>query len=478
MAFAKAPRYQQRVLNNSFGDGVNTFLSPFEIKDSELWDMENMNGDVYPALAVRPARGQYTSNLTTAAHTIGSRDNEDLHVVTDTVWNKWDIATTAFTALDSTSFTKGKLLDFNKGTFKETIFASTLVVKAYSTAGVVTLSSAAGSSGFNAPKTRFYTAYKERLYALKDDTLFHSGNRESTNWTGVGAGSLVIGNKRGQASGLTAYGDNVFAFTDQSMHQLFGTQPEDFSLVDVSLEVGAAEDRSIKECRGILYFLDYKGIYRFAGGSPQPVGDPVKRWVDGINWEAKQRIAAGVLGDKYFLSIPYGTTTQLDPNILLEFNSKVGKWYVHSGNFIDFVSIRDNLYGLTSTGGIANMETTGITDFPTTSPVAWNMITKPFWDNSVEFRKSLHSMWLVYAVATGGSIQLSYSSNVEDSTFNLLASSTQTIPSFTVDSTQHNSRVLVPLTALQNVPWYRLKVAGEGQGKIYYMQRNVRVKGR
>ena len=51
MAFAKAPRYQQRVLNNSFGDGVNTFLSPFEIKDSELWDMENMNGDVYPALA-------------------------------------------------------------------------------------------------------------------------------------------------------------------------------------------------------------------------------------------------------------------------------------------------------------------------------------------------------------------------------------------------------------------------------------------
>ncbi len=438
-----------------------------------------MNGDVYPALAVRPSREQYTSNLSSNAHTLGVRDNSQLHVVTNSSWGIWNTGTSNFDAAEAaTSYSKGRLVEFNKGGVKETIFASTTVVKAYTTSAVVTLSSAAGTSNFNAPLTRFYTAYRERLYALKDDQLFFSGNRESTNWTGIGAGSLVIGNKKGQASGIQAYGDNVFAFTDQSMHQLFGTQPEDYSLVDVSLEIGTVEQNSIKECRGILYFLDYKGVYRFAGGSPQPVGDPVKRWIDGINWEAKSKICAGAIGDKYFLSIPYGSTTVLDPNVLLEFNSKLGKWYVHSGNFIDFTAIQDDLYGLTSTGGICKMESTAAWDFPTTAPVSWNMVTKPFWDNSIEFRKSLHSMWLVYAVATGGNIVLSYSSNVDDTTFNLLASSTQTVPSFTVDSTQHNSRVLVPLTALQNVPWYRLKVSGQGQGKIYYMQRNVRVKGR
>lgn len=437
-----------------------------------------MNGDHYPALSVRPARTQFTSNLSTAAHTIGSRLNSDIHVVGDTLWLKWNTATSNFDTLDSASFSKGKLLEFNKGGVFETIFASTVVVKAYTTAAVVTLSSAAGSSNFNAPLSRFYTAFKERLYSLVDDRLYYSGNRESTNWTGVGAGYLVIGNKRGAASGLTAYGENVFVFTDQSMHQLYGTQPEDYSLTDVSLEIGTVENRSIAECRGILYWLDYKGIYRFSGGLPQPVGDPVKRWVDGINFAAKSKICSGVLGDKYFLSIPYGTTTQLDPNILLEFNSKLGKWYVHSGNFIDFIKVQDDLYGLTSTGGICNMETTGINDFPSTAPVSWHMVTKPFWDNSVEFRKTLHSMWLVYAVASGGDIALSFSTNVEDSTYTLLASSTQAVPSFTADSTQHSNRVLVPLTALQNVPWYRLKVSGNGQGHIYYMQRNVRIKGR
>jgi alkylated DNA repair dioxygenase AlkB len=87
-------------------------------------------------------------------------------------------------------------------------------------------------------------------------------------------------------------------------------------------------------------------------------------------------------------------------------------------------------------------------------------------------------MWLVYGIATGGEIRLQFSTNVEDTTYTDLASSTDATPSFTVDSTQHNSRVLVPLTKLQNVPWYKMKISGKGQGKIYYMQRNVRVKNR
>lgn len=474
MAFAKQIRYETRILNQSFGDGVNTFLSPFEIGDSYFTNMRNLNGDKYPAVSVRPARSSYSPNVT-VPKALASRNNETLMVVANSSWLSYSTATGAYTSLHSTTIPSCKVVEFNRPSIKENIMFSTINAVVYDGTNTTTIGDA------NCPKTRWVTAYRDRLYALIDDQIKHSANRASTDWTTADdAGYIQIANKKGQPSGIVTYGDHVLAFTDQSMHELYGSSPTDYSLVDVSLEVGAAEDKSIKECRGVLYFLDYKGVMKYTGGAPAPVGDAVKHYVDNINWAQKTKICAGVLGDKYFLSIPY-TTAASDPNLLLEYNSRVGRWYIHDGNYVDFAYIKDELFGLTATGGIHNMETTAYID-PDNTPIQWYGETKPFWDNSVEFRKSLNSIWMVHSVSTAGSssnaLRLSYSTNVDSTAYTQLASSTDTVPSFTVDSTHHNERVLVPLTHLQNCPWYRIKIHGQGLATIFYIQRNVRVRGK
>ena len=469
VAFAKPPKYQTKILNNSFGDGVNTFLSPFEIKDSELTDMRNMNGDFYPALTVRPARAVYSSSLT-SPHAIGNRSNVLLYAVDGINLEEWNTGTSNYViraASTTGDLGLSKIFEFNQPDVKNTITCST--VAAYYWDGSVS----AIIPDF--PKTRFACSYRDRVYALIDRKIQHSANRDHTDWTDIDeAGYVTIANQMGVVSGICAYADTVLAFTDQSIHALYGTQPEDYQLVDVTLETGAVEERTIKECRGVLYFLDYKNVYRYTGGKPSAIGDMIKTYIDRINWTYKHTIAAGAIGDKYFLSVPLDTATV--PNALLEYNTKIGKWFVHTGNFIDFTPIQDNLYGLTSTGGVYTMESTKAQD--PDGAIAWYMITKPFWDNSVEFKKALHSMWTVYNIASGGILRLEYSTNVDDTTFNTLASSTNAVPDFTLDSTHHNDRILVPLTRLQNVDWYRLKMSGEGLGKIFYVQRNIRIRGR
>jgi hypothetical protein len=46
---------------------------------------------------------------------------------------------------------------------------------------------------------------------------------------------------------------------------------------------------------------------------------------------------------------------------------------------------------------------------------------------------------------------------------------------FTIDSEASNTKVDIPLSALQSVNWYRLKLSGTGDMTIHSIEKNVRV---
>lgn len=470
MVYWKDLKYKTKELLTTFGDGINVGVPPLQIKKTEATYLRNMDSRKYPAASVRPPRSTYGATLSTSVNAIGQRNNAILHTADGNTWKYWNVGTTTYIPITTglTSTAKGEFGEFVTGTNRFTFFMNStqkLIWDGASTALVL----GDGSTPF----TNLFTVHKGRIYALKGATVSYCALNATTDWTTANdAGSISLSKAKGDGTGIYEYNDHVIVFTEYSMHELFGSGPNNYELVDVEGEIGCISDRSLVKANRRLYWLWYDGVYEYNGSTPEKISQPVDDYIKGINFTYKTKCVAGTIGDFLYLSIPYGA---IQNNLILKFDTRLRKWYVEDGAFTDFVTIGNVLYGVDTAGVLWNMRDTSATEgFDSATPIPWSFITKPF-NYSPQDRQTLSEMYLVADMTTSSTgFTVGFSTNInnnDSTTFSQIAS-------LTASTNTQNTRIQVPSSDLQNTYAYRLRFAGTGYCTIHNLQENLRVKTR
>jgi len=220
---------------------------------------------------------------------------------------------------------------------------------------------------------------------------------KSTDWnTADDAGNITITNAKGNITGLCTYGDHVIVFTEHSMHELYDYgSPSNWRLVDITNDIGCISDKTLVEIKGVLYWLDYNGVYAFTGGLPQKISDKVQKYINGINFTYKSLCEADKHEDKMYLAIPYGSTAN---NRNLVFNTRRNTWFVENTPIKYMTNIRDTLYGMNTTGLILNMVSTSTNDY--NGEIPWSFETKCYNYDTIQNQKVITDFNILYKAST------------------------------------------------------------------------------
>lgn len=457
---------------SNMGDGINTFYPPFDIADSEATYLRNVSSRSYPALSVRPGRAKYATALTTP-NGLGQRANTALHVVDGTVWKYWGGSSFTNVATGLTNAT-AKFVERTVGTLTQTIMSNGTEKKAWDGSSVTDLT--------NAPNTKIVAVHLQKVWWAKDNTVTYSKTTDINDYTTAGdAGTIYISNLKGNITTLIPFDNKMVIFSEYSMHKIYGNTSATFDPVDIEGNVGCISDKSAVICNKRLYWVAYDGVYEDNGSGPLKVSEPffingqnangvtggVTEYIKNLKLSLKEKIVAGSYGDNLYIAIPYGDSAT-NNNLLLVFDTKLRKWYVETGAFVNFVTIANTLYGIDTTGQIWNM-VSGTDDDGTA--IEWSYVSKAFTDGAISQKKVVSNLWITVDLPTSSTLEVYTSQSVDNDDFALLYT-------FTANANEQNQRIVLPVTKLQNIDWYRLKFAGTGQCKIHFVEKIIRIKAR
>lgn len=427
--FGTTARYKTTETPFKLNGGENTYFPAFDIDKSESTYSRNLSSRAFPSMTVREGR-QNAFTAATTPYTIGQRDNTYPHIQDGTDWKRW--SGTAWVVVQSgLTGAVGKFLEFNTQVDRFTILVNGTNKYAWNGTTVTTLT--------DAPATNLYTVDDYRLYALMGTELKCSALGSITDWsTADDADSLTLTSAKGTGTALTSYNDVVIAWTEQSMHVLYGNDPYDFYIND-PIDDGCISDRSVIEHRGKLYFLDFGAFKVYTGGKPKEMSQKIKTYLDDINLTYKSKCVSGKHGKYIYLSIPYGSTATAN-NLTLEYDAELDVWNPHSVGYVDFTNIGEHLYGIDSTGALWDVNS-GTADQGTA--IAWSRITGA-WYNGTSKRKVISELYMTIDLPVASTFKIYYSTTVDGDDFALLYTAT-------ASATEQNTRVQIPTAILQNI---------------------------
>ena len=260
--------------------------------------------------------------------------------------------------------------------------------------------------------------------------------------------------------GIVTFRDRVVIFKKYSFHELYGERGYDFAINDISTHVGCAAWRTICEVNGVLYFLGNDGVYPYSGGNipRMPISDPVREYINDINYTYLDQCVAGTDGRRYFLTLVTGLNSS--PNVTLMYDPEKARtgpdngWFVMSYSATAFLDDEENWYTGTSVGKIFNMND-GDTDAGT--DIAYEVVTKPIVNGSWHVKKRLNKLKMIVDIPSGATMDIYYSTSTDGNDWELI-------------------KTLSPTADVVNAPivlvgkrseWFRIKVSGTGRVKIY-----------
>jgi hypothetical protein len=180
------------------------------------------------------------------------------------------------------------------------------------------------------------------------------------------------------------------------------------SLQLLTNEVGCSARRSIATAGVYVFFLSDNGVYRLDNqfdlklrGSTQTLSDPIADLVGGINATAAYLSNGIYHGNRYYLALPLGTSTQ--PNSLFAYNMLNQQWETRDtyGFAIDRLLVSDygterRLFAATATGKLflLDEQETGADDTASglgTSNVAGLLLTRRYGFDGLNTKRLLRS---------------------------------------------------------------------------------------
>lgn len=465
-------KYKKSLINMDYAKGINSDNDPLDLKNDELTDAMNMCADDFPIIRTRNDRVLSSLPQLGTIHGIGQRANTYLHVLSSNTWSygaatdsAWTNISTAIASPNVPSF-----IEFNTQTAKYTIMA-------YSSGAVYncywdgTLYSTFADT--NCPRSNLFTAHRYRLYGVDNDgrTLKYSALGDLTDWTTADdAGYIDITEGKGKITAITTYADHVIIWTDNSMHELYGTSPDNLELVNVSHKIGCASRFAYVEVAGKLFWMDYSGIYMYTGGLPRKIADKADGILDSIPFKAsKDDIRAGGVDNKLYFSIPYGSTNIVLVVDLIE-DSKRATYAVNKedGIWKGFAPNNEKLYGLRSDGYIYDMHSTQITGDDNSTAINWYMETRPITDE-INMESAVKDIWIQHSGTTEATMTFGFTTNDNSTTYTTLVASSD----FRHMTWVTRKQVIPTSTQLQGMGFMKFRYAGTGQKKISGTKFNI-----
>lgn len=431
--------YKSKPYIKYLGGGVNNGVSGFDVKDNEATEMSNMQSGAFPAAKVRFPRTLIAALTGTGRH-LGRWLDDYLTVVDGTTWKYWDGE--EFQTIGTLSGT-GNACSVNfmdsvylvNGTDKKAWDGTTLSNVSDMPDGI-----------------KYLAVHANRIYGAKGTSLYFCGLRLPEDWSTAGdAGEIKVETPDGdEATAVWTYANHVIYFTENSMHELYGTGPANYSFQTVSNSIGCVNYRTIKEVNGVLYFLGKDGVYAYNGGTlPKLISDNIKEYVADMDVTTA---CAGVYNETYYLYI--GT-------VLTYYK---GMWNVEDDLEVnEFVNLNGTLYGLTE-NGIENM-----VDPSGEEEIAWEWVSKWFSFDNAGSTKFVKNVYVVCDIPTGGSITVSITDDVKGDTYT-------GIGTIAVSSSIQNQKIILASNAVYNSDWFKIKLSGTGVCTIHAIEMQVRLK--
>jgi hypothetical protein len=451
-----------------FGAGLNLDIDESVLNDYELTDVLNMCSDDTPVIRTRNDRIQLKLPALGSDASIGQRNDQYIMAIDGVNWKYADPGSTIWTYI-STSMTPtyqaNSFVELTRQTDKHTICAQSNSSgdQIYSWDGSTYLSLTS-----NAPRSIMFACNKYRVFGVTSDkrTVKHSALSSVTDWiTSLDAGSITITNAKGNIKAITAFQGHILIWTANTFHELYGSSPDDFNLVDISNSIGCIGSRCFCECNNSLYWLHKSGLYQYTGGIPKKISQKVDNLFKTMDFEYSGAFAVmGAQGTKLYISFPSGAGQNFN-NKLVVYDTDKQTWFVENDYWFSFTTIQGKLYGLKNGGTIWEMYSTSKTGYDITSTgnstvINWNFITKGFKTEDPSKDGVVKSMWLEHLGTTSATIGVNVSTNIVSPTWS------------TIDSTFLNqteltkTRLMLPYTQAKGSMINKFKVYGTGHKKI------------
>ncbi len=154
-----------------------------------------------------------------------------------------------------------------------------------------------------APKGLAMAAHRNRVWIVKDKTLWYSASGDETDWTTPNnAGSLPIPVSQGTGgTALIPLWDRLIILCGQQVFQLSGTGPADFAMTPINLAYGNSMSCYGPSAAGNdIYFGDSRGVHGLSTTEAQNLlGDVTYNYVSGIVESKWQAAATGNLANAF-----------------------------------------------------------------------------------------------------------------------------------------------------------------------------------
>jgi len=115
--------------------------------------------------------------------------------------------------------------------------------------------------------------------------------------------------------------DRLLVLCRRSLHIVNGISGSlsDLSKWELTREVGCVSRKSVTEIGGTIVWLSDRGVYSATYGQEQnlianstPLSEPIEDLIRGINWEYASKSIGAYADNRYYLAVPYGTSTKLN----------------------------------------------------------------------------------------------------------------------------------------------------------------------
>lgn len=197
--------------------------------------------------------------------------------------------------------------------------------------------------GFTGMTFDFWSTYTPKYIDVNQNVMFMSGfsSAPSVIWPSeIGTpevvepdtGIEVRTNDGDRIFGHRAYNNNTIVFKESSFHKIIGTTPDDFQLVELSLEFGCISNNTIVEYNEKLLFLDKKGIVQYDGASWRIISDGIDDIFRSMNLSAAYEKAVGIHNqyrNQVWFGIPVNGSTE--NNLTVVYDYLINAWTFFDG---------------------------------------------------------------------------------------------------------------------------------------------------
>ena len=331
-------------------------------------------------------------------------------------------------------------------------------------------------------------SHRNRLWGSINNRLYASALANAEDWTTAGsAGSAAFEiDVPGEAiiRAVHPLAGHLLVATRHSLWDLAGTGPDNWTLYNISEAIGVeGGHNSVCEVGGVLYWIAYDGIYRYAGGvAPDkdfsaPVMDYVVDFIR-ADFSVRVKACATTDGRHYILALPQGASATA-PTRMLVYDTLYGIWHVWDfGVEIHSAAYSPGVGFMAFGGGDGRLRvqmghsTHGFREGdndPNAPLVPWRWVSRPFGAGPLSAQHWWYRLWLVVDVPSGATLNIYVSPKAEGDDSWVLVGNVQP------QATLQEHRIVIPIPVLANANWVRVKLEGTGGVRVHSIDFQERV---